>query len=267
MTRSKKDDYTARVMEESQNQSQNYSQDQHFVSSGFSNDKTPVSFPEPKKKDSNSPIGLIVIIVVLSLILGGGGFLIYANKDALPFIGAKQTPTPTPVSIRVSPMPTELTPTPTPESVKADMIDKDSISINVLNGTGVPGEAKSVQDALLALGYSEVTIGNASKQDYVITEVLYSTSVPEAVVSEIVTELQKKYKEVKSKKGIPSKGDVEIIVGQRKGYSASPTPKKQSTSVLTPTPTLTKTITATATPSLTKTPTKTPSPTPTQSPN
>lgn len=249
-------------MDKPQSQSQNYSSQQEFETVGFSSEKTPVSFPELKKKEKNSPFGLIIIIVVLALILGGGGFMLYANKDSLPFISANPTPTPTPLLLKASPTPIEeITLTPTPEPVKADVVDKDTISINVLNGTGIAGEAKVMRDYLMTLGYSDITVGNASSQNYMITEIIYSTNVPEALINELVSGLQKKYQEVKSKKGIPSKGDIEIIVGYKKGYSPSPT--ATSTTRLSPTITPTKAVGVTST--LTPTPTK--SLTPTSKPN
>ncbi|MCX7928227.1 MAG: LytR C-terminal domain-containing protein [Patescibacteria group bacterium] len=254
------DDYTANVMEnlQSQSQPQSYSQHSSFVSADNTLNKTQVSFPEPKKKESGSFLGLILVIVVLSIILGGGGFLVYSNKEALPFIGfgSTLTPTPTPVSLRFSPTPfLEMTVTPTSvlDSVKADKLDKDSISISVFNGTKVPGEAKSLQEYLLNLGYSNVSIGNASRQDYIVTEVLYSKDVPDAIINEIIAKLQARYQDVRSSRGIPSKGDIEIILGYKKGYSPSPTVKKE----LNVSPT--KGINTTS-PTPTKVPTKTPTP-------
>lgn len=241
-------------MDEPQSQSQNYLNQQVPETVGFSSsEKTPVSFPELKKKGNDSPLGLVIIIVVLALILGSGGFLLYANKDSLPFISASPTPTPTPLLLRASPTPIEESVfTPTPEPVKADTVDKDTISINVLNGTGIAGEAKVMRDYLVTLGYSDIAVGNASRQDYVVTEIIYSTNVPEALINELVSGLQKKYQEVKSKKGIPSKGDIEIIVGYKKGYSPSPT----ATSTIRLSPTITPTNAERATSTLTPIPTK-----------
>lgn len=62
--------------------------------------------------------------------------------------------------------------TPAPVSTPKPTIDKSQWSLEVLNGSGVPGAAKKIADQITALGYQVVKTGNASKSDYAVTEVI-----------------------------------------------------------------------------------------------
>jgi hypothetical protein len=67
-----------------------------------------------------------------------------------------------------SPTPTPL-PSPTPTPTIA--INKETIRIKVLNGSGTPGKASAVKDILKEKGYQEILTGNADNFDYEQTEI------------------------------------------------------------------------------------------------
>ena len=66
-----------------------------------------------------------------------------------------------------------MTPTPSPVAIATPVpvFDLKDFKIQVLNGSGVAGLAGKAKDKLEALGYPEVTVGNADSKDYTETEV------------------------------------------------------------------------------------------------
>jgi hypothetical protein len=65
------------------------------------------------------------------------------------------------------------TPTPVPE------IDRKSINVKVLNGTGTAGQATEVKDILKEAGYIDILTGNADNFEYKTTEIQVKKSNPE----------------------------------------------------------------------------------------
>lgn len=191
------------------------------------------SFQASHKSKSGGSKWLIIFIILL--ILGGAG-IFYFTKSA-----NEEIPTPTPsfgevVNEQVStPQPTK-----SPEPVK-----KDDVSIEIQNGTGIPGEAKLLSDKLKALGYTDITAGNASSTDNTATTVTFLKSLSQTVQDEIKKELEGFYKEVIVKTSTTQKSDVLIVTGLRGSQTARPassaTPRATSSgspsASTTPTPT------------------------------
>lgn len=186
-----------------------------------------VGFPiSPKPKEKSSKAGLIILIVVA--LLGVGIFLLTkrAGEEEI-------TPTETPI----------VTSSPTP-SASAEPVDREEVSIEVQNGTGIAGEAAYLQGQLRSLGYTDITVGNASTQDNEETEVTFKSGLSEEVIDELTKKLQEVYQDVNVKTSSTQTKDVVVITGLRKGQTPRPSP--------------------TATP--TASPTGSPSPSPTPSP-
>jgi len=202
-----------------------------------------VAFPtinRPGGQSANTSSGkkIVKVVIVLLIIgvLGAGGWFLFQE----PKIEKSTEPTPTPFE--------QEEPTPTTVQIK-----RSEIKIEVLNGSGISGEAAYLQGQLRNLGYETITTGNADKQDYTTTEVTFSSKVPEEVKNEISGKLKDLYKEVSSDTGSLSGKDIQIIVGLRKGQIAKPTPTSTPKVTATPTPKATGTITPT--PSISPTPT------------
>jgi len=188
----------------------------------------PLSQPKPKGKSNKW-----LFVVIGLLILGGGGIYFFSR-------GAKEEETlPSPTVGGVETSTPESTPTATPAN-------KKDISIEVQNGTGIPGEAAYLQGVLKTLGYSDIKAGNASSQDATKTTVTFGKSVSQAIKDEITKKLEEVYKDVDVKTSSTQSVDVLIVTGLRKGATAKPSP--------------------TATPKPTSSPTASPSASPTTSP-
>lgn len=104
-------------------------------------------------------IGLVAACVAI------GGVLVFATKKKLnffPSVVVMSTPTPTPTP--------KVTSTPTPQATRG------SISIQVLNGGGVPGAATKMKKFLEDKGYKVAATANADAYTYSTTEVLVKSN-------------------------------------------------------------------------------------------
>ncbi len=117
----------------------------------------------PRKRKSNKKT--IVLLIILLLVILGGFFAI-KNIGVIKEIEVGFAPTPTPV-----PTPTP-TPSPTPQA-----LNKSEWSFEILNGSGVTGEAKKIADSIKALGYQVVKSGNADKQSYTKTQIFVKSDL------------------------------------------------------------------------------------------
>lgn len=184
---------------------------------------------QSKLKNPNSKW---LIIFIALLILGGAGIFLFTKTSNEPI------PTPTPV-FTTSPITPNETQSPVPSKSPVP-VKKDDVSIEIQNGTGITGEAKLLADKLKALGYSDITAGNASTTDNTETTVTFSKTLSQTVQDEIKKELEGFYKTVNVKTSSTQKSDVVIITGLRGTQTTKPatsaTPKASSTASSSATP-------------------------------
>ena len=188
------------------------------------------SFQTSAKTKSSSSKWIIIFIGLL--ILGGIGIFFFTKSSG------EAIPTPTP-SFGVVPIDEpETTPVPTKSP---EPINRETISIEVLNGTGISGEAKLLSDKLKTLGYSDITSGNAETSDNTETTVTFSKTLSQSVQDEIKKELDSFYKTVNVKTSSTQKSDIVVITGLRGNQtskpSATPTPKASASASPSATPT------------------------------
>jgi hypothetical protein len=148
----------------------------------------------PKKKGSNAAKLAILLVLILAFIgaIAYGGMQFLGQQDS-----ADTTPSPTPtaylfptdpptpteasasptLSVKISPTTTsKTTPTLTTKVAsdttdKTTGLDRKTLTIEVLNGSGTAGAGKKAADILTGLGYKVVSTGNADSYDYATTEV------------------------------------------------------------------------------------------------
>jgi hypothetical protein len=187
------------------------------------------SFVQQPKAKSNGGSKWVIIFIVL-LILGGAGIFFFTSSTN------KISATPTP-SFGVVPIENETTPAPVATNTPAP-VKRDAVTIEIQNGTGVPGEAKLLSDKLKELGYSDITAGNAPTTDNTETTVTFSKTVSQSVQDEIKTTLEGFYKTVNVKTSSTQKSDVVVVTGLRSSQTTKPqssaTPKATATSSATP---------------------------------
>jgi len=183
--------------------------------------RPPVSTGAPdtpnRKKGKGFPKWIIALIGVI-LILAIGGFFI---ANSLGNASEEASPSPTTAGLSTFPTP-EVIPTSEPSPTPAE-IDKSEVKIEVLNGTGTPGEASFLKGKLEGLGFGNIEAANADSQDETTTTVTYSRDLPQILTDEITNELEDLYGSVEVKTGTVSGGfDVRILTGPRIGATSTP---------------------------------------------
>lgn len=197
-----------------------------------------VSFPQPREPQSKGKFGKIIIAVVgVMIIVAIGGWFILNNNSGTG--EPNSSPTPGTGGLSAFPTPQEtVSPSPTP-TASSKPVAKSEVKIDVLNGTGVPGEAGYLKKQLEDIDFSDITAGNADTQDATETTVTYSRDLSTAISDEITAKLKELYETVKTKKATISGGfDVSIVTGPRsKSTKATSTPNASSSPTATPTAT------------------------------
>ena len=166
--------------------------------------ETSESQPKVKKPSKGLVLSLLATLVVGGALTGG---ILYSrtsldtrSKAAAPEV----TPTPTPEA------------TSTPEATPTvEALDLTEYSINILNGSGIAGQAGVVNDLLEEAGFDSLDTGNADSYDYEETEISLAESTPKAVFDAIKKALEDDYEVTKSDAiEEDSDYDILIIVGQ-----------------------------------------------------
>jgi hypothetical protein len=208
--------------------------EENNLASGQNNNYSNYTNNPVKRKGGRGILILIIIIVLLLAGLGGAGWYVLKSAGKIP--EGKVTAVPT----EEYSLPSN-TPIPTQSS-----LNKSNLKVEVLNASGVAGEAAYVKGKLQELGYSEITTGNApSGSDKTETVVTFSSSLDEVIKEEVTNSLNSLYQDVTTKTASLNSSDIQILVGLRKGQSVSPTSKVSTTPTLTPKVTTTKSPTPT----------------------
>lgn len=135
---------------------------------------TPLPTQSSNKMRAFIYVGLFILLIALAIFLGNR-FLSTSQKQTpktVPTVAPSATPTPTSSATpsatpKVSPSPTgKLTPTPTGKAATSS-----SLTIEVLNGSGVKGAAGDASDLLQKAGYTVSSTGNADSFDYTKTTI------------------------------------------------------------------------------------------------
>lgn len=154
-----------------------------------------------------------MLVVCLLLLLGSLLFAAYTYRF-FPFRGS----IPSTKIKNISPTPKSLpSSTPTPLVRQENVLTKEAIKMQVLNGSGVTGQASALKEQLLTLGFSNVQIGNTDGPTSNATIVIFSESVPEDFRDEILSLLKKTFSFVDTQL-LPSESiyDVSITTGELK---------------------------------------------------
>ncbi len=200
----------------------------------------PISL-NPNQQTGNKKDRTAIIVVIFVLVILIGGFLVFrqSNKSVQKKSAVVQK--------------TQLSPTEKPK------IDKSSVKIQVLNGTGTPGQAGIAIDALKKAGYNpdNIKAANAKTYDNKVTTITARDSFDD-VASDIKDTLKANFNDIvidSTHLDKTSEFDIVVVTGGKIFQEATPTTSATSTPSDSPTPSPTTT-----------TPTLTPSPTPTPTP-
>ncbi len=185
-----------------------------------------------------------VIIFILLLVVGGAGIYFFTKSASDPIA----TPTP---SFGVVPIEEKEIPTPAPTKTPAP-VKKETVTIEIKNGTGITGEAKLLQDKLKTIGYTEVTVGNADSTDNTETTITFKKTLSQQIQDEIKKELESFYKKVNISTSSTLENDILIVTGLRSGSGTSvkttATPSASTSSKATASPKSSSTASPSASP-------------------
>lgn len=217
--------YTRDEMEEDTNQEINQPVEEKKEEVSQSPD---VGFPMSSSKPKGKSNKLVFIVLGLVILIGAIIFLVGRGKKE--------------ETVEISPTPTfeEATPIVSPTPIATPTAaNRAKVKIEIQNGTGITGEAGYLQGVLKSMGYSLITVGNATEQNATVTTVTFSSTLDKAIVDEITVKLNGIYQTVQTKTATGPANDVEIVTGLRKGATAKPsaTPTVKPTTTPTATPT------------------------------
>jgi hypothetical protein len=119
-----------------------------------------------------------------------------SNVHIPNMLGQKPTPTVIPPTVAPTQKPVNLT----------------AYTIAVLNGSGIAGKAASEKSALTSAGFSVTSVGNATNSNYTKTEISAKSSVDQAFLTKLESELQNDYDVNTSIATSPSSSQTDVTV-------------------------------------------------------
>jgi hypothetical protein len=158
---------------------------------GNSEDIWGKSSPPVVGSNANNPskvlLGAVIVLVALTVAtLGVVGKQVFFNSSNSRTVVADETPEPSD-----TPVPTV---SPTPE-----ISSKAKVKIQVLNGSGTPGQAGKIATELEKADFVTPDAGNAGVDDQSGTVVEYSPKVDTKIVDEVIELLEKTFANVEAK--------------------------------------------------------------------
>jgi len=161
--------------------------------------------PLPSEPGTGSKKVFWIIIgtfAVLGVVAGGVG-IYWQNKSP-----TKPAALPTPTS--------EQTVSSSPSPTSEVQLKKQGLTIQILNGSGVTGAAKTAQDYLEGLGYSVSAVGNASSSSYTSTQISIKDAKKD-YLTQLKKDLSAQYTLVETSDSLEdnSKYDAVIILGTK----------------------------------------------------
>lgn len=165
------------------------------------------TYPAPQLTSSNT-ISPFVIIIPGIFLLGAllGGIYFYqknVNSDVPP------SPSPTLTVVTQG--------TNSPTATPAATVDFTKYAINIMNGSGIVGEAGKVKTLVEGAGFKVSATGNASSYDYTKTVIKAKADVPADFLAKLSTTLSKNYVlDNNAVLSISSPDMVQVIIGSTK---------------------------------------------------
>ncbi|MFH0749412.1 MAG: LytR C-terminal domain-containing protein [Candidatus Gottesmanbacteria bacterium] len=178
---------------------------QEIVSEFFAKKEQPVSpvgYPDISVHKKSPIKGVILWALGVFAIVALIGFIIISASRGgikMPEIGAKPTPTVTPA----------------PTAVPTPIVDRKSLKVQVLNGSGIAGVAGTMKTLLEEKGYTVSGTGNAKTYDYANTEIQV-TAEKESFLSILQADLAGSYTIGSTAAGLKSSSlyDAVVIIGK-----------------------------------------------------
>lgn len=141
---------------------------------------------------------VLLIGIVIVVALGGFGIGVFWREiTSIMHLASQPTPTITIAS--------------TPLITKEPTIDPAQYSIEVLNGSGISGQASLIKKNLTTIGFTKIITGNAQGDHSNKTVVMFSPKISQAVKDMILKELSKIFTTIDTKQ-LSSNSSVDISI-------------------------------------------------------
>ncbi|MDO8341075.1 MAG: LytR C-terminal domain-containing protein [Candidatus Woesebacteria bacterium] len=157
-----------------------------------------------KEKVETERPNYLWIIIPTALLVGAlvGGFITYFSGVS-KFNKDDETPTPISSEAPIA--------EPSPTSSSSETLKRDTLKIQVLNGSGVSGAAGKAKTYLEGLGYKNVDTGNAGTSDFPETEISIKDTKKE-FISLLTTDLSKNYQVAKETKTLVATSSFDVVI-------------------------------------------------------
>lgn len=166
---------------------------------------------EEDKPSGKKVIVTVVLILVIVGFLSVFGYMVYKN-----FFAPKPAPDQKTAAVE-NVTPTEkVEPSPTAKPTQ-EVYDLTKYRVDILNGSGIAGEAQNVVSILQTEGYAQFDTGNANSYNYQDTEISTVADFPKSLIEQIVNDLGDTYSVSTPSSTLANPDyDLQIIVGARK---------------------------------------------------
>lgn len=186
------------------------------------------NFLDSKNSKRHADTKFIVIVVILILVFGAllglGAYLLNQNNNSnfeLPKFPEKSLTSLEESAINLgqnvsntSPSAQNNTSVIQNTAPAVTPVALDSISVEIFNGTGIPGFASQIAKIINDLGFKNTSTANADKFDYTNTIIETSPDIPEEIVSSIRDGLKSKFKSFEIKKSLVDPKTIRITTGE-----------------------------------------------------
>ncbi len=152
----------------------------------------------------------VFLLIVVVLLLGSA---LYLGKQ-LGILNLNLLQRPQPAQKALNTTTTEAIASATPEASSSADFSKADAKVEVLNGSGVAGQASKVKEQLVTLGYQNIETGNATESGATSTTVGLSSKVSDPAKSELKTILEKAFSKVVFDNNPDAGFDISIVTGE-----------------------------------------------------
>jgi len=158
---------------------------------------------EVEKKSIRKQYVLLAISVIL-LICAIGYLLLWSKTIPNPWFKKPESLHLKPTAVTVPPTTSQPSPATKP------LTDKSAIKIQILNGSGIEGQAGKLSSLLQGVGYSNVTIGNTNNLEQ-RTTIIYNKLLPKDVLLGITDAMKNDFPDPTSQEASQS-GEFDILI-------------------------------------------------------
>lgn len=180
----------------------------------------PLNEEETQQQNPKNLKQIILLVFALIFFIGAAGFFAWNNgyvqkllkiptgkNNTQQNMQASQSAS---VSQNTSQASASATQQPTIKEAKA----KDKMKVQILNGSGIVGQASRVRDLLSEIGYDDFELGNASTSAEA-TKVEFVSEITQSLRDELTTQLEKLFAKIQTKEATTeTKYDITITTGQ-----------------------------------------------------